>query len=345
MHQKAIVLAPLTPSVLRTTERYNALARELEGSIEFHVVDSDGHLDEVVRASEGAIAVTTPVYRKLRNGIVNDLARRVPTLKLLQASSAGTDTFDKAGLAALGVAVANHGGGNAVAVAEHAIALMFAVYRKLDQQIAAVRAGQWNTPITAQPVAEFRTLVGKTVGIVGLGNIGSRIAKRLQGWECEVVYADVAAFDAGYERACNARRVDLPTLLATSDVVSLSVPLEASTRHLLSDREFGLMKPGAIVINTARGPVIDEAALIRGLSSGKVFGAGLDVTEIEPIATDNPLLGNAQRHHHPAPGYPRAGVGTEHPQVRRREHPAPGARGTAAVGGHAGSLTKMPTIR
>ena len=291
MSKKAIVLAPSTPSVLRATDRYNALARESGGEVTFHHVDSDGAIDDIVRASEGAIAVTTPAYRKLRRDIVKDVARRVPTLKLLQASSAGTDTFDKAGLATLGVAVANHGGSNAVAVAEHAIVLMVAVWRKLDQQIAAVRAGEWSTPITSQPVGEFRTLVGKRVGIVGLGRIGSRIAKRLRGWECDVVFTDPEAFDAGYEQACEAKRVDLDTLLATSDVVSLSVPLEASTRHMLSDREFGLMKVGAIVINTSRGPVIDEAALVRALVAGKVFGAGLDVIEQEPIAMDNPLLG------------------------------------------------------
>jgi phosphoglycerate dehydrogenase-like enzyme len=153
-----------------------------------------------------------------------------------------------------------------------------------------VRAGKWSTPITSQPVGEFRTLVGKRVGIIGLGRIGSRIAKRLRGWECEVVFTDPAMFDADYESACEAKRVDFETLLATSDVVSLSVPLEPSTRHMLSDREFALMKKGAIVINTARGPVIDEAALVRALEAGQVFGAGLDVVEKEPIAMENPLL-------------------------------------------------------
>jgi len=139
-------------------------------------------------------------------------------------------------------------------------------------------------------VAEYRTLVGKTVGIIGLGRIGSRIAKRLRGWECEVIYMDIADFDAQYESDCNARRVNLDTLLAMSDVVSLSVPLEASTRHILSTQEFSLMKQGAILVNTSRGPVVDEEALVSALVSGHVFGAGLDVIEKEPIATDNPLL-------------------------------------------------------
>jgi phosphoglycerate dehydrogenase-like enzyme len=290
MTKKAIVLAPRTETVLRRTERYNTIARELGGEVEFLLVQSDAAFEDIVQASEGAIAVTTPAYRSLRKGIINDLARRIPTLKLLQASSAGTDTFDTVGLAQLGVAVANHGGGNAVAVAEHAIALMVAVLRKLDKQVNAVHNGRWKDAIAAYPVAEFRTLGGKKVGIVGLGQIGSRIAQRLRGWECELLYTDAADFGQDYELACGARRVDLDTLLSTADVVSLNVPLGSSTRHLLSDREFALMQPGAIVINTSRGPVIDEQALIRALRERKIFGAGLDVIEHEPIAPDNPLL-------------------------------------------------------
>lgn len=290
-NKTAIVLAPITAGIEKRTARYNALARELGAPVEFQVVDSTLPIEEIARRSAGAIAVTTPNYRALPKGIVNDIAKHVPTLKLLQASSAGTDAFDKEGLWRLGVAVANHGGANAVAVAEHAIALMVAVYRKLDRQIAAVKAGQWGVPIQAMPQKEFRTLVGKRVGIIGLGNIGSRIARRLRGWECEVVFHDVARFGRDYLDATGATQVKLDELLATCDVVSLNVPLESDTRHMLSDRELALMKPTAIVINTARGPVVDEAALVRALKGGVIFGAGLDVVEHEPIAMDNPLLG------------------------------------------------------
>lgn len=289
MPKKVVVLAPPSAPVQQRTAEYNALAQKLGEDLEFVLVDSDADLGTVAKASEGAIAVTTPAYRLLRKDVVNELAARVPTIKLLQASSAGTEAFDKVALAALGVTVANHGGGNAVAVAEHAIALMFSVYRKLDQQFEAVRGGQWNSPITTQPIAEFRTLVGKRVGIIGFGNIGSRIAQRLAGWECELVYADDHVKDPSVAIACGAKRVALSTLLTTSDVVSLNVPLEGSTRHLLSDKEFATMKPDAIVINTSRGAVIDEAALIRALATGKIFGAGLDVVEEEPLTLTSPL--------------------------------------------------------
>ena len=179
---------------------------------------------------------------------------------------------------------------NAVAVAEHAIALMFAVNRKLDMQIASVKAGTWMEGVTGDRT-DFHTLVGKRVGIVGLGRIGSRVAKRLQGWECEIVYADITSYSKEYEAAAGATRVDFDELIETSDVISLHVPLDRTTEKILSDREFSRMKRGAMVINACRGPVIDEEALVRALDNGLIAGAGLDVTEIEPIEMTNALIG------------------------------------------------------
>ena len=184
--------------------------------------------------------------------------------------------------------VANNGGANAVAVAEHAILLMLTIERKLDLQIDSVKAGTWMQGVGGDRT-EYHTLVGKRIGIVGLGRIGSRVAKRLQGWECEVVYHDVVDYDDDYIEAAGATFVEFDDLLASSDLISLHVPLERTTRHMMSDREFGLMKPTAILINTCRGPVVDEVALKRALTNGEIFGAGLDVTEVEPIEEDNDL--------------------------------------------------------
>jgi glyoxylate reductase len=128
------------------------------------------------------------------------------------------------------------------------------------------------------------------VGIVGLGRIGSRVAKRLQGWECEVVYHDIAEFTHEYVSAARAERVDFHQLLRTCDVVTLHVPLEPTTKHLMSDKEFAMMKKTAILINTCRGPVVDEAALARALQSKTIHGAAIDVTEVEPLPMDSPLL-------------------------------------------------------
>ena len=136
---------------------------------------------------------------------------------------------------------------------------------------------------------EFHTLVGKRIGIIGLGRIGSRVAKRLAGWECEIVYTDIVNHDEDYIAATGAQRVELDELLSTSDIVTLHVPLDRVTKHMISDRELELMKPNAILINTCRGPVVDENSLIRALEAKTIFAAGLDVTEIEPIEDDNPL--------------------------------------------------------
>jgi len=177
----------------------NTIAQSLGGAVEFKLVDMSLPMDEVARQSQGAIALHPGGYRLLARDQFTELVRKVPSVKLVQTPSAGTDAYDKHALASIGVKVANHGGANAVAVAEHAIALIVAVYRKLDRQIADVKALAWSDRILAQPEGEFHTLVGKRVGIVGLGRIGSRVAKRLQGWECEVVYHDIKDFTREYD--------------------------------------------------------------------------------------------------------------------------------------------------
>jgi D-3-phosphoglycerate dehydrogenase len=287
----AAMFGPDTPGVRARVEEFNRIAKSLGGHVEFRFVDVALPMDEFVKRCAGAIALHPAAYRQLTAAQINEVARRTPTVKLLQAPSAGTDAYDKAGLKALGVKVCNAGGHNAVAVSEHAIWLMVGVYRKLDKQMAFLRAGKWSDPILAMPESEFHTLVGKRVGIIGLGRIGSRVANRLYGWECEVVFHDILDFPREYVEATHAKRVDMDTLLSTSDIVTVHVPLDPPTHHLISERELSLMKPTAILINTCRGPVVDEEALIRALKGKKIFGAGLDVVEQEPIRMDNPLLG------------------------------------------------------
>jgi len=291
MPKTAIMLGPDTEAVRKKLAEFNAMAKNLGGAVEFKLVDTRLPFDEIAKLCQGAIALHPAVYRQLTRDQVTELVKRTPTVKLVQTPSAGTDMYDKPTLAKMSVPVANHGGANAVAVAEHAIALMVAVYRKLDRQIACVKAGTWSDPIVAMPEGEFHTLVGKRVGIVGLGRIGSRVAKRLYGWECEVVYHDIKDFSREYVEAAHAERVGFESLLKTCDIVSLHVPLDPPTHHMVSERELQMMKRTAVLINTCRGPVVDEAALIRALGDKVIFGAGLDVTEVEPIEMGNPLLG------------------------------------------------------
>ena len=219
-----------------------------------------------------------------------EVAQRAPNLKLVQTTSAGTDTLDKTALGEMGIRVANNGGGNAVAVAEHTIALLVSTLRKLQLQFNAAKAGEWAADIRAAWFSQANEIAGKTVGIVGLGRIGSRVARRLQGWECDIIYADMVDPPQGVEEELNLTRVSLDELLQSSDVITLTFSSTVRPRGMISDREFDMMKPTVVFINACRGPVVDEAALIRALEGGKVAQAGLDVLELEPTPVDNPLL-------------------------------------------------------
>ncbi len=123
-----------------------------------------------------------------------------------------------------------------------------------------------------------------------MGYIGKEVARRLQGWKCDLLYHDVVAAPPGMEREWGLKRVTLDELLGSSDVVALLVPLMDSTRRMIGERELGLMKPSAILINTCRGPVVDEPALVTALRDGAIMAAGLDVTDPEPPDAGNPLL-------------------------------------------------------
>ncbi len=279
-----VLLGPMgdARSQMRQDELVDAAKEYPE--VELRFVDTDQPMDDVIRECQDAVALIPAGVRTFDTEFISKLGN----LKLIQTFSAGTDWMDKAALAELGVNVSNNGGANAVAVAEHAVLLMLTIERKLDRQIESVKNGTWMAGVGGDRT-EYHTLVGKRIGIVGLGRIGSRVAKRLQGWECEVVYYDTVDFDEEYVKDAGAKFVELDELLETSDIVSLHVPLERTTRHMISDREFALMKNSAILVNTCRGPVVDEAALKRALSDSQIFGAGLDVTEVEPIETDNDL--------------------------------------------------------
>ena len=279
-----VLLGPMGDA--RSQMRQDELAKAAKEypEVELRFVNTEQPMDDVIRECQDAVALIPAGVRTFDTEFISKLGN----LKLIQTFSAGTDWMDKAALAELGVNVSNNGGANAVAVAEHAVLLMLTIERKLDRQIESVKNGTWMAGVGGDRT-EYHTLVGKRIGIVGLGRIGSRVAKRLQGWECEVVYYDSVDFDEEYVKDTGAKFVELDELLETSDIVSLHVPLEQTTRHMISDREFALMKNSAILVNTCRGPVVDEAALKRALSDGQIFGAGLDVTEVEPIETDNDL--------------------------------------------------------
>ena len=252
--------------------------------LEFVSADVLQDPDEIITKCSGAEVLIT-----VNIDPVNAIASKLPALKLLQTFSAGTDRLDKAGLLRRGTKVANNGGANSVAVAEHTIMLILTINHKFGEQIESVKKGNWARGISG-PLSDATSLVGKQVGIIGLGRIGSRVAKRLAAWECTVVYFDTENFDRAYEESAGARRLSLEELVSTSDYISLHVPLDRVTHHMFSTEQFKAMKKDAVLINTCRGSVVDEPALIKALRNQDIWGAGLDVTEVEPISPSNPLL-------------------------------------------------------
>ena len=211
-----------------------------------------------------------------------------PNLKLVQLLSAGYDRCDLGAARRAGVPIANNGGANSVAVAEHTLLLMLAVSRRLVWQHENVAAGRWRT--NDWDAKHLYELHGKTLGIVGLGTIGKKVARLGAAFGMDVLYYDTARLDEAAEDALGARFRLFAEVLHASDVVSLHVPLGPTTRHLIGAAELATMKPEAILINTCRGPVVDEAALHAALVEGTIRAAGLDVFDVEPPAPDNPLL-------------------------------------------------------
>ena len=280
---KVAMLVPTAPDAEARGATLQKLAAEND-LLELVFASMEQEPEEIISAFAGAAALIT-VNKKF----INPIATNLPGLKLLQTFSAGTDEVDKAQLLSQGVKVSNNGGANAVAVAEHAIWMMVTINHKLDLQIESVKAGKWMAGVTGA-TTEYTSLVDKQIGIIGLGRIGSRVAKRLAGWECNVVYHDPITFDAEYESDTRATRMALDELIATSDIITLHVPLDRITRQMMSTEQFKAMKKTAVLINTCRGPVVDEAALIEALRNGEIWGAGLDVTEVEPTPPDNPLI-------------------------------------------------------
>lgn len=203
------------------------------------------------------------------------LLRRAPRLRLICSSVIGVDHIDVAEASELGILVANcPTEENVVGVAEATVMLMAALVLELERKQAALRAGRWRPPTTAG------ILKGRTVGLVGYGRIAHCVEARLQGWDVTIRVSD--PYVPG--------TVSLDELLRVVDVLSLHVVLTPETRWLIGRRELGLMKPSAIVVNTSRGGIIDEAALAEAIDARRIAGAAIDVFELEPVDPRNPLL-------------------------------------------------------
>lgn len=220
--------------------------------------------------------------------ITREYLQAAKKLRFIQKWGVGFDNIDVEAARELNIPVAIAAGANADAVAELAVGLMLAALRRISYVDRATRQGIWSKA-SIRPSAFM--IKGRTIGLYGIGNIAYAVAKKVQGFEpAEIIYYDLKRLGPEQEEALHARYVTPEELFAESDVLSLHVPLNSHTSKIVNADTLKRMKPGAVLINTARGGLVDEAALIEALRNGAIAGAGLDAFEQEPINGDNPLL-------------------------------------------------------
>ena len=216
------------------------------------------------------------------------LLAAAPNLKVLSQVSVGLDNVDVAAATRRGLPVGYTPGVLAKATADLAFALLLAAARRIGESERWVRAGHWT--LAFHPLRWLGVDVhDRTLGIVGLGQIGLEMAKRGQGFDMQILYHSRTR-RRDLETQYGLTWAELPDLLAQADFVSLHLPLTPQTRHYIGAAELAMMKPTAVLVNAARGPVVDSAALYQALQAGRIYAAGLDVTEPEPLPADDPLL-------------------------------------------------------
>ena len=270
---KLVILEPLGVE----EEKLLALAEEKLGNraeivyYDTRVTDPDTLAG---RAEDADIAVISNLPFK------KEVMERCPKLKMLSVAFTGVDHVDMDYCHERGILVSNCAGYSNTAVSELVFGLALSLYRRIIECDRAVRAGKDKTGLVGLELS------GKKFGIIGMGAIGTRTAQLAKAFGCEVL-----GFNRSPRQIEGVRMTDLDTLLSECDIVSLHVPLTDETRGLIGERELSLMKPDAVLINTARGPVVDSRALAAALKEGRLAGAAVDVYETEPpIAQDHPLL-------------------------------------------------------
>ncbi|HEX6348093.1 MAG TPA: NAD(P)-dependent oxidoreductase [Candidatus Dormibacteraeota bacterium] len=269
MPARVLLLSPWDPAAVR-------------GWLEDHAADVVTAPDPPAQDALLALAPEADLVisdNRHRHRLDRPVLERLVRCRLIQVPAVGFDAIDHRVAAELGIPVANAAGYNRDAVADWVIMAMLNLLRRGAYGDRRMRDGAW-------PAADLigRELGYVTVGIVGLGNVGSAVAARLSGFGTRVLFTDVAP--KGF---LGARQVSLAQLLAESDVVTVHTPLDHDTRGLIGADALARMKPGALLVSAARGPVLDERAVIEALRSGRLAGAALDVYEVEPLASDSPL--------------------------------------------------------
>jgi glyoxylate reductase len=240
---------------------------------------------ELLQAVAGCVGVLTLLTDRVDDEFLDAAG---PQLKVVSNYAVGFDNVDVPACTARGIPVGNTPGVLTETTADLAFALMMAAARRLPEGDRYVRAGKWKT--WGPMLLLGPDVHGATIGIVGFGRIGQAVARRAAGFGMTILYHDVHRADPAIEAEHSATFLPLEKLLPQADFVSLHVNLTPETRGLINTEKLGWMKPTAVLVNTSRGPVVDGAALATALRDGQIFAAGLDVTDPEPIPTDDPLL-------------------------------------------------------
>jgi glyoxylate reductase len=242
--------------------------------------------DELLRRIAGCDGVLTLLTERVDDAFLDAAG---PELKVVANYAVGFDNIDVAACARRGVAVGNTPGVLTETTADLAFALLMAAARRLPEGSRYVRDGNWKT---WGPLLLLGPDVhGATLGIVGFGRIGQAVARRAHGFGMRILYHDVQDVPDAVAASLGATYLPLEKLLAESDFVSLHVNLSPVTRHLINAESLAWMKPTAVLVNTSRGPVVDQAAVAAALQDGTIWAAALDVTDPEPIPVDDPLVG------------------------------------------------------
>lgn len=271
-------LQAVKPAVLITKRIYPEAVELLRSHCEVDYEESDDGLsaEQLRRRLRGKQAVVSQLTDKFTRDVIAGL----DGLRIIANVAVGYDNVDVAAATEAGILVSNTPDVLTDTTADLAFALLLAAARRIVEGHAFVHSGRWKK--WAIDLMVGRDVHHRTLGVVGFGRIGQAVARRALGFSMRVLYHDAVRAPEAVERELAATPVDLETLLRESDFVSLHVPLSAATHHLIGARELRLMKRSAILVNTSRGPVVDEAALAEALREGVIAGAGLDVFEREP---------------------------------------------------------------
>jgi glyoxylate reductase len=275
------------PRIYLTRPLPEAAMHLLDGVVEYRLWDRedepvprDTFLREIVDV-DGLICLIT-------ERVDAEAIDRLHRCRVIAQVAVGYDNIDVAAATKRGIVVTNTPGVLTETTADMAWAILLATARRVVEGDKFTRSGRWKTwqlmGFTGQDVHDA------TLGIIGLGRIGTAIARRARGFAMRLLYHNRTRVDAALERELDARYVSLEDLLRQSDFVMISVALTRETRHLIGEKELGLMKPTAVLVNIARGAIVDQRALYRALVDRKIWGAGLDVFEVEPVPMDEPLL-------------------------------------------------------